>query len=1273
MPPARAGHVRGRTAFVARALALLLLALLGLQAMVPSTAAAAGPLPTPVPTQGSVSPTPSVPLSSVAASPATAPAPTPTPTPRPAPTPRASTAPAPTPSATAAPPAAGTAAVTSDAAVAAAPALSVQVTTAPTPVTQAGQPVTYTVTVANTGTSPLRDTVVTAVAVNLHALTCAPTAQGGTLVAGATTTCTGTRTSAQEDLRTHGSTVSATATGYAPDGSTVSKTATARLAVTTAPPKATDDVVATTFGTPVVVPASTNDGPAVPGGPALDPGRTVFKQPYHPEANADTKYAASSHGEWFVRADGSVLFVPRADNRSGGTDTLPYRVFDSAGQSAVANLSVTVRQPLQAVPDPVTVKQGLQVVAYPLKNDKPGQQADGTPASLVESSIRFTDAQPVGNAVVAAGGTEVDLPFIGHLGIGYPGEIVFSAVPTFTGRVSVAYSVTDSVGNTGSSTLDITVTPQVPTARDLSVFAGYDVSPSLAVFPWKDIDTSPVTGVHVDFDGFTGPDGSPLGKVVYTPQGDWFFRDDLFDGPQLVGFDATVGFSGTTSIGYTLVDFNGTRATARFTVIVRPGPTTRPDVLVSRRGADATVDPGANDTPGLRADGKPGSFNARYAQFPVDGQPEGSVVANNNKTLTLPGRGQLWFTNGTIHFRPQAGFAGDAGTVSYQVEDRGPSLFERGLSAVGRVHLVVTADRPVATDDTAVTPYGRSVTLPGSTDDDPGSVPGPLVASFPALGQPGGSAVRPDGRSVSVPDEGVWTLLASGAATFTPATGFVGGTSAVLYRSTRTDGASDTGTLQVTVAQGIRADPVSVLRAQGQSSVVDPLAHTVPGYDVDGTIGTLDHASVRFALSGQPLGATVSAEGRGLTFARGSASTGFAFSIDDAGLVHVTVPRGYRGVTPKVRFTVQGTVTDSAGATVRQQAGSTVVVTITGRDPVAVDDAITVTAPPTPLVILPAGLNDIPASASLPLDPYDASFPYDQLPGLPKGSRIVLNSTYIISYWTATIPGEGNWQIDPYTGKAIFEPVIGFVGTTTPLRYRVPDAAGNTAEGTLTVTVRPVPDPPDTTATGTTPQGVPVAVDVAADDTPGLAAVGSSFGYPQPEGAKIPEGSNERTLVVPGEGTYSIGYGSTAVRFTPVKSFRGTTRPVKVWTSSIATILNIRVTGVDPLARDDAASTSRGVPVRIRLLDNDAPGSPTRSLVASSVRLTAQGLPVGATLSADGQTLSVPARGVFAAAGDGTVTFYPSAGATGTVPTVGYVVSDVNQTRAQASVTVRIG
>jgi CshA-type fibril repeat protein len=144
------------------------------------------------------------------------------------------------------------------------------------------------------------------------------------------------------------------------------------------------------------------------------------------------------------------------------------------------------------------------------------------------------------------------------------------------------------------------------------------------------------------------------------------------------------------------------------------------------------------------------------------------------------------------------------------------------------------------------------------------------------------------------------------------------------------------------------------------------------------------------------------------------------------------------------------------------------------------------------------------------------------------------------------------------------------------------------------------------------------------------------------------------------------------VRFLPEPAFRGTTSAVRLTRSAVTSKLQIEVTAVDPIATDDAVTTSPGDPVQVAVLANDEPGATSRPLVLGSVRLKVAGASTGGSVSAEGQILTVPGRGTFAVAGDGTITFYPLPVVTGVVPRVGYQVLDVNGSTASATVSVRV-
>ncbi|MFJ9317893.1 Ig-like domain-containing protein, partial [Pimelobacter simplex] len=76
---------------------------------------------------------------------------------------------------------------------------------------------------------------------------------------------------------------------------------------------------------------------------------------------------------------------------------------------------------------------------------------------------------------------------------------------------------------------------------------------------------------------------------------------------------------------------------------------------------------------------------------------------------------------------------------------------------------------------------------------------------------------------------------------------------------------------------------------------------------------------------------------------------------------------------------------------------------------------------------------------------------------------------------SVTVPGEGTYTVED--GKIVFTPEPGFTGTATPVRYRIADINGTTAESTYTPTVTPTepsdpsePSDPENPGTPGTPE-----------------------------------------------------------------------------------------------------------------------------------------------------------------------------------------------------------
>ncbi|GAB2567335.1 hypothetical protein GCM10009593_00150 [Microlunatus antarcticus] len=1148
----------------------------------------------------------------------------------------------------------------------------------PTTITRTGQAVTYTVTVRNTGNGVLRDLAVSAVAPGLPTLVCAPVALGATLYTSTTTTCTATRTSTADDLRSSGQDVSASAAGFASDGTAVTATSSVRTSVTTLAPRVTNDSVTVLASTgPVVLPGSTNDSPGETGGPAVDGTRTDL--PPASGTGPATRSRATGHGTFLVLGDGSIRYAvtpPGYDPyTSGWTDTVTYRTYDLAGKSTTATATVVVRRPPVTAPDSIALGSDQRGTVDPLANDKPGQLLNGADASLDASTLRFT-ANPGGRGTTSADGLTRTIPNAGVFTLA-GGLVTFTQTFENVDAVGVQYAVTDTSGVTATGTVGAggvggggpgpTVTHDVAT----TTFA------TPVQLPGVLDDTPAAPGHTVSFGGFVDFDhATNLGDTVSTPRGTWSLVPDGH-----VLFTPAWGFTGPFVQYYLAKDSGGGETVSALTANVQPGPVARPDTLATRAGADGTTDPSANDTPGLRVDGTPGTFDPRWSVFPANGQPAGAVVSANGKTLTLPGRGTLWFSSGSVVFRPQAGFRGFAGTVAYQVEDTSRPGAQRGIAVVGRLSVLATSDALTATDDSATTVLNQPVVLAAATNDDPGSTTTALRPTFPAVGQPSGSTRSANGLTLTVPGQGVWTATsATTTVTFTPAVKYAGTTAPVTYQISGAGGATARASLQVSVAAGPVAVPDVATRLEGDpaadgSIAVDLVLNDNPGRSADGRLGTIVAGSVLFPTTGQPAGATTGDGGRSLHVAASGSRPGFHVdSGTNSGLVVVTLDKSFHGTLPTIAYSVLSDVVDSTGVARRLYTRSTLQLTVVGGDIVTSDDHVTVRSGKT--ASLPGASNDNPAPGFFPFSFDEMSF---SATGQPPGSQVVDEEHGHDHEYSLVVPDEGVWRISG-GGYMSFKPDAGFVGTTSPVRYTIFDFAFlHFGEGTETVTVLPPAVPKADTAY--TPQGVPVVVRTLANDTPELDPSGRPYDVTgtvtfdparRPTGSTLTAGSANTRLVVPGQGTYTVDQGTGDVRFVPDPTFRGSATAFYLTVPGGASRFQVILADVDPRLNADFATTTPGTSKRVRVLQNDQPGVPERPLVPGSVRMAPGPLTTPpSTTTADGQIAVLPGRGSYAVAGDGNITFYPLAGVTGTAFT-SYTVLDANGTKEYAGLSVDV-
>ncbi|HWD80706.1 MAG TPA: Ig-like domain-containing protein, partial [Kribbella sp.] len=928
---------------------------------------------------------------------------------------------------------------------------------------------------------------------------------------------------------------------------TTRQTAESTLTVTVAPvtPTANGDSVSTAFDTSVVVPVLDNDLPGSPDAP-LVPSTLRLVDPVDKQI---VDKLTIPHQGTYTAAAGKIAFDPLHGFTGVGTP-ITYQVLDKNGTAARAELIVSVAAPGPPVanPDTITTLQGRNVVVAVLDNDKPGP----TGAPLTPGSVRLlTATQPALSLVVPGEGKYV---------VKADGKVLFDPLPTFSGTATpVGYQVADGNGTIGRSTLTIRVTKVQPDATDDTAGTAYDTDVSVPVLANDDAGDPSVPLVPSTVRLIDPATKLPTATLVVPGQAKYTTTAD-----GTVEVDPAPKFTGTaTPVTYRVADVNGTTTTAMLTVTVaKPAPpTAEPDTVTGKQNIPVRLSPLVNDLPGVGTVLDPHSLTL---VDPADGSLK--------KLVKVPGQAVYQVNpDGTLTVDPLPTFTGTATKVTYRIAD------EFGQTARSTITVTIAPITPIAADDTARTPYDKTVTVSVLGNDKPGDPSAPLVPGSLQLIDPADGLAK---EAVRIPNEGTYTV-ADGAVRLDPSATFRGPGTPMTYQVADTNGTEATARLTVTVGQPPVAVADSASTLQNVTVTIDVLSNDRPGTDA-----TLDRGSV--GLNGSAKQVTVPGEG--------------TYAVQASGAIEFDPLPAFRGRTRPLSYRVA----DSDG----NHAAATLTMTVVPVDPVAVDDsAIT---PYGHAITVNVLANDKPGDPSAPLEP----------------GSVVLKDTNGKYGKTLTRAGEGTYAVDAY-GGVNFTPAKGFQGVTTPTTYRLADANGTTAEGLILLTVgkgpKAVADPVGTR------QNVTVTVDPLANDEPGTGA------QLDPASLQVYGVTWGPTAVVPGQGVFTVKSGK--ITFDPEPAYRGVASVayrVQDSTGNLASAsVTVTVAPVVPVIKDDIADTPYETAITVDVLANDRPGDPSAPLTAGGLRLVdpANGDPL--------PTLVVPGEGTFTVQPTGAIRFAP--------------------------------
>ena len=898
-------------------------------------------------------------------------------------------------------------------------------------------------------------------------------------------------------------------------------------------------------------------------------------------------------GTYTVATDGTVTFVPEP-SFTGTAPAVTVVREDMNGTKASATYTPTVNPvtvtPTNKVSEDVQNVPQTETPTFALSSDKTAQI---TSKKLVNPAT----GQPTDDATVTVAGE-------GRYTIDpTTGAVTFTPEKDFVGTakgitVQATATITNENGKTATITSDATYTPTVvaavPTAqpaksKDIQgatqtgtpTFAGTTVqvngqdkaitikdnSYTLLDKDGNEVSTTPAYAA----DGTTVIGNFTIdpatGTVTFTP------TDKSYTGavtPAKVQAESSNGIKVDTTYTPEIVPVSPTATPAESTDIQGATQTGKPEF----QGGTVNVD-GVDKTVAIN-EAVPATFD------------------DGTKTKTIPNVGTYTVAaDGTVTFVPEKSFTGTAPAVTVVREDM------NGTKAQATYTPTVTPVKPTAEPATSTGKQGQTQT--GKPEFTEGNSRVPMNDDVPATFDDGTT-------TKTVPNVGTYTVAADGTVTFVPEKSFTGEAPAVTVvredmngtkasatytptvtpvtptatpaESTGPQGLVQTGTVIFTEGDPvapINKDSITLLDENGQPAAsVDaksPAGDVIGTYTVDKETGVVTFTPTDKSYSGDVVPAKVQA-------------------ADTNG---TTVETTYTPkITPVVPTAEPATSTDIQGATqtgkpvftegdIRVPMDDTVPATFDDGSTTKTVDGVgtytvasdgTVTFKPLPTYVgTPEGVtvkrvdkNGTPATATYtptvtPVTPTATPAETSGVQGATQSgkpvftegdSRVPMNdaipATFDDGSTSKTVDGIGTYTVAA-DGTVTFVPDPSFTGTAPAVTVVREDKNGTKVSATYTPTVNPVTLTP-TNKVSEDIQNVPQT------ETP-------TFALSDDETAQITskklidpvtgQPTDETSVTVAGEGTYTIDPTTGAVTFTPEKDFVGTAKGVTVQATAIIT------------------------------------------------------------------------------------------------------------------------
>ena len=953
--------------------------------------------------------------------------------------------------------------------------------------------------------------------------------------------------------------------------------------------------------------------------------------PYTASNCNQSSVTVSGEGTYTANADGTVTFDPLPSFRGTVATPVRYVVQDSYAQVGSATITPTVNPPTAPVATPesqAVIPGGTATFSNLITGG--GALATGTSLQTGNSNgpclVDPFDSVCKATFTIAGEGTWTVNRSTGV-------ATFVAAVGASAGtKTPVTYKVTDVVGQTATSTLT-PVVPLPPTAGADTSTGNWDTNQTIS--PLANDSASPpatLSNASLAICTTATATGSCTGTTL-TISGEGTYT---VNNNGTITFDPVPGFAGTaTPIKYVVADTTGQVATSTITPTVNmpAPPVATPESQAVLPGQTATFTSVLAGQGALAsgADLQTGPTHGPCLVDPADSQCKAS--------FTIAGEG-VWAidqTTGVATFVADPAATGPQTVVTYRVTDI------KGQTATSTLTPVIPPP-PTAGADTSTGNWDTNQTISPLANDS-ASPPATLSNASLAICTTATATGSCTGTTLTISGEGTYTVNNNGTITFDPVPGFAGTATPIKYVVADSTGQVATSTITPTVNA-----PTAPSAGPEQKQVV-------PG-------GTATFTSVL-------TGAGALASGTGLQTgpthgpclidpADSQCKAGFTITGEGVWAIDQTtgVPTFNADVaaTSGTKTAVTYRVTDAVG----QTATSTLTPIIPGP-PSAVADASTGGWDADQVIgIL---LNDSAATGttlvpgSVGLCPINATSPY-------TASNCNQSSV--------NVSGEGTYTVNN-DGTVTFNPLASFSGTVAhPVRYVVQDSLTQVASALITPQV--------------TPPGAPTAGPESRMVLPGDTATYLSVLTALASGSGLQTGPThgpclidpadsqcKAGFTITGEGTWAIDQTTGVATFTAdVAATSGTktavTYRVTDAVGQTATSTLTPIVPVPPAATPDTSLGVVDVNQLIRPLLNDTADAAT-PLEVVTVNICTTATADGAC---SGNTLSVSGEGTYTANGDGSVTFDPLPGFTGTATPIKYVVEDSVGRLAASTITPQV-